>query len=276
MNIMIDIETMGNQSYSAIVNIAAVKFDLDTGVIGDTFYVDVDLQSCIDIGLTVNASTVSWWLQQNETAREKIYRAPRLSIQDALNGLSEFINTDDYVWGNSPRFDCGILQNAYHRLNIPIPWNFRNERCVRTLVSFAPEIKARFSFTGAAHDAIVDCINQIGYVCEIWKSLHLPCGLTAETAPIIEPEHEKILKVIGAIRTSFIGADYIYKNGSCFQFVKILQEIFPSVECWYDQDHAIAKIRDKYYDISGEVIPGNHIQLEASQEYLYTLKASIW
>lgn len=50
-HIMLDIETMGNQSYSSILSIGAVKFDLNTGETGDEFYTTIDLKSCLDLGL---------------------------------------------------------------------------------------------------------------------------------------------------------------------------------------------------------------------------------
>ena len=36
-HVMIDIETMGNMSHSAIVSVGAVRFDLETGEIGEKF-----------------------------------------------------------------------------------------------------------------------------------------------------------------------------------------------------------------------------------------------
>ncbi len=49
-HLMLDIETMGNESYSAITSIGAVEFDIETGETGDEFYVVVGLQSCLDAG----------------------------------------------------------------------------------------------------------------------------------------------------------------------------------------------------------------------------------
>jgi DNA polymerase III epsilon subunit-like protein len=65
-HVMVDIETMGNESYSSIVSIGALEFDLETGETGREFYVNVDLQSCIDVGLILNASTVMWWMSQDK------------------------------------------------------------------------------------------------------------------------------------------------------------------------------------------------------------------
>ena len=62
-----------------------------------------------------------------------------------------------------------------------------------------------------------------------------------------------IEKFISAIRDSFIGSQQVYTEGSCFQFYLILKSIFPETECYFDEDHAITKIDNKFYDITGEV-----------------------
>ena len=52
-HIMFDLETLDNKNTSSILSIGAVEFNLHTGEIGETLYVRVDLQSCIDEGLTI-------------------------------------------------------------------------------------------------------------------------------------------------------------------------------------------------------------------------------
>ena len=42
-HLMVDIETMGNQSNSAIVSIGAVEFNMATGETGKEFYTNVSL-----------------------------------------------------------------------------------------------------------------------------------------------------------------------------------------------------------------------------------------
>lgn len=170
-HIMLDIETMGNSSYSSIVSIGAVKFDINTGDTGDEFYINIDLQSCIDLGLGISASTVMWWMEQSDEARKGLTSGNVVSITEALKMFAEFCDEDCEIWGNSARFDCGILGNAYNKAGIPIPWNFRNERCVRTLTSFAPDIKRNYPDNGVKHNALSDCYFQIGYCSTIWNSL---------------------------------------------------------------------------------------------------------
>lgn len=171
-HLMVDIETMGKGSYSAIVSIAAVEFDIYTGQTGNTFYTNVDLQSCLNLGLKTDPETVQWWCEQSNEAL-KALEEHKEPLEIALKMFKKLIGNNAYqIWGNSARFDLGILENAYEVLGIVKPWEYYNERCVRTLVSFAPEVKQTMPFTGTKHNAIDDCLHQIKYCTAIWKALY--------------------------------------------------------------------------------------------------------
>lgn len=175
-HVMLDLETMGNKSNSAIISIGAVEFNLETGEIGDTFYSRVDIQSCLDLGLIINGSTVMWWLKQNEQARNKITEGEGSSLEvvlDAFTGWFGHLGKDVQIWGNGARFDIGILEDAYVACRWSVPWGFREERDLRTLVAFAPEIKlkAQNEFKGVVHDPIDDCKLQIDYASKIWNKI---------------------------------------------------------------------------------------------------------
>jgi hypothetical protein len=176
-HIMVDLETMGNKSNSVICSIGAVEFDINTGETGREFYVKVDMQSCLERGMIVNADTIEWWLMQNEAARLKVAMGDGMNITQALHGFKLFLedlgaNTVQ-IWGNSVRFDMGILEDAYRACKLKEPWNFRCERDVRTLVALAPYIKEHYPKSGVEHDPIDDCKYQIGYCTAIWQIL---CG----------------------------------------------------------------------------------------------------
>lgn len=169
---MVDIETMGTGVNSSILSIAAVKFDLDTGFTGDEFYVKIDLQSCLDKGLEMNANTVVWWMRQSEEARKELFQDKGGNLLPALVDFKKVFNEKSLVWGNSARFDLGVLENAFNKCEMDIPWRFYNERDVRTLVSFRPEIKREAVFEGVPHNALDDCKHQIKYCSEIWNDLN--------------------------------------------------------------------------------------------------------
>lgn len=171
--LMIDIETMGTDSFAAIISIGALEFDINTGNTGREFYVNVDLQSSINLGLQVSASTIMWWIAQGERARKSLSDNEAIHIIRALEEFAAFCSQHNYeVWANAPRFDCGLLQNAYSKVNMTVPWDFRKERCVRTLAALRPDIKNKYPNPSTAHHALQDCYYQAGYCSAVWAELN--------------------------------------------------------------------------------------------------------
>lgn len=64
---------------------------------------------------------------------------------------------------------------------------------------------------------------------------------------------DKVEAIISRIRDSFIGSQQVYTEGSCYHFYLILKEIYRGAEAYYDGDHIVTKIDDKFYDITGEI-----------------------
>lgn len=166
-HVMVDIETMGTSSDSAIISIGAVEFDINTGDTGRDFYRNVSLESSMSNGLKVDASTIIWWMDQSDEARLSL-RGDSVSLEKALMDLTDFFPKGCNVWANPPSFDLVILKNAYSIIGHKAPWNFRNERCLRTLSSMAKEIKVKHS-PNVAHNALSDCYYQIRYCVETWN-----------------------------------------------------------------------------------------------------------
>lgn len=170
-DVMLDLETMGNKSNTALVSIGAVEFNIITGKTGREFYKVIDLQSCLDVGLKVQASTIYWWLQQSDAARKRICEKGSdiyMVLEEFRTWMQDCI-AKVRIWGNGVRFDIGLLEDAYVACNMATPWYFRSEMDVRTLVSFAPEVKASMPFEGVEHDPIDDCKHQIKYCSKIWN-----------------------------------------------------------------------------------------------------------
>jgi len=174
-NIMIDIETMCNRSTASIVSIGAVQFDLKTGETGKTFYQNIDLQSCIDAGLTLSASTIMWWIDKDKEAQNSLKSMP-VKLTVALNSFETWLEECGGIycdiWANSPSFDCVILKNAFNACDIELPWRYYNERDCRTLVQFNPEIKKQM-INDLAHDALSDCLYQIKYCSAIYNTINI-------------------------------------------------------------------------------------------------------
>lgn len=177
-HIMVDLETLGTKSDSVIVSIGAVQFDMITGELGNSVEIEISLESAVENGLRMDTSTVLWWMKQGGDAREKMTIAAEsgLDLISALKEFDSFVKScgdDCEIWGNSARFDLGLLEDAYVKVRLPIPWKFRNERCVRTLVSLAPSIRDSTKFEGTPHYPVDDCKHQIRYCSAIWNSINL-------------------------------------------------------------------------------------------------------
>ncbi len=190
-HVMIDLETMGDTPTSAIIAIGAVSFGQNKDKVwvvdeSQQFYVKIQLQSCIDAGLSVDGSTVAWWLQQSQAAREEFKNNEKHHPIDFV--LMEFATWFKsiggiYPWGNGADFDVAIMNHAYSKMrlyaykgtrrqefmDLQAPWQFWNSRCFRTLKNV---IKVPVTgFEGAAHNAGADALHQAKHACLILNNM---------------------------------------------------------------------------------------------------------
>jgi DNA polymerase III epsilon subunit-like protein len=91
--VMVDIETLGLDPGAAILSIGAVRFDTDG--LGATFERNIGLESCQEAGLTIDAGTLEWWLQQDADAQHVLTGGE--SLVDALEALAEFYAFADEI-----------------------------------------------------------------------------------------------------------------------------------------------------------------------------------
>lgn len=173
-DVMIDLETMGTRNDAAIVSIGAVFFDMHRGTIGEPFCRPVNLATSVARGGTMDPGTVMWWVGQSQEARD----AMRFSAYHVDLALAEFrlwLTTqcrreDVRPWGNSARFDLGILSSAFDRSGIETPWEWWNERCYRTLRNQYPTIELD-ERGGTHHKADDDAIFQAKHLIKIVNTL---------------------------------------------------------------------------------------------------------
>lgn len=178
-DVMVDLETMGNGANAAFVSIGAVAFAAAGAPDGETkrLLINVDLQTCLDIGLEMDASTVLWWLKGSDEARAALH-TPTLEpvpVRQALTRLKAFIPDwrTTRVWSKGPSFDLTILSEAYRRTGNK--WglcSYTNERCVRTIYDLAG-IDDRAPMAGVAHNALDDAAAQAALVQEAYHRLGL-------------------------------------------------------------------------------------------------------
>lgn len=170
-NVMLDIETLSTQPDAVIIAIAAVVMDSESSI---EFYRTISLESSLSTGGTMDADVLLWWMHSNqEEARKSVFNGiSHPALDEVLTELAVFLrpitaDKSTSVWGNGADFDNLILSRAYGRLGIPVPWNFRQNRCFRTLKNLYRDKVPEPVFTGIKHHALADALHQATWLRNI-------------------------------------------------------------------------------------------------------------
>lgn len=169
-HVMLDLETWGCGNKAVIVSIGACKFDADN--ILDRFHTAIDPASCRHYGLEIDADTMIWWLDpEREEARANWLAQERVDLSSALLGFQMWV-AESYpvvsMWGNGSTFDNVILRSAYEATGQEYPVKFWQDRCYRTLKSYATAELVR---EGTHHNALDDAISQAKHLQAIAREL---------------------------------------------------------------------------------------------------------
>lgn len=180
VDIMVDIETLGKSPGSVILSIGAVAFDIGTGDINDKFYGVIDLESSLHNGLKVDASTILWWMSDDQQEpRNELLKAHEdreaSDVCETLDKFSDFIESnredgkDMRVWANPPSFDLMILDTVFDVLYMDIPWKYYEMMDFRTLKKIYSGDRPEFEVSGIKHNALYDATLQAKICSYIWK-----------------------------------------------------------------------------------------------------------
>lgn len=180
-DVMIDIETLGRTPGVAIIQIAAVPFNINTGeVSSNTFKMSIGKGAQIKAGYKWDVNTIKWWKKENPKLFDELSNSSNHYVKVAVEFQKWFRSLPDNqnirVWGNSNRFDLGIIEGWYTKsigYKFQPFWNTWLERDVRTLAMLDPKIKSETKFEGTKHNAIDDCKHQIKYCRAIVRKYKL-------------------------------------------------------------------------------------------------------
>lgn len=163
-NLMLDLETVSLSSTGGIIAIGACRFNR-YGLI-DTFYQNITLNSLRESNFHIDSYTLQWWEEQGEQSREVFING--LPVKVVLEMFSKWLNTyvkNTLIWGNGVDFDNLILSNAYKRLNMKLPWDYKLNRCYKTIIScLGGDTKPLVYKTNGLENAISQAINLINLV----------------------------------------------------------------------------------------------------------------
>jgi 3' exoribonuclease, RNase T-like len=150
LHVSLDLETLGTSASSPVLSIGLVVFNRGRILSRHEWF--LDLQEQLDRGARPDASTILWWLGQDECARNAQVHAGRISVASVLAGISATIPEECSVWGNGSSFDL------FRRHGHPVPWNFWRERDLRTALSLRLDVQRIRPLT--PHCALADAEAQ--------------------------------------------------------------------------------------------------------------------
>lgn len=164
VDVMIDIETLGDAPDGMIVQIGAALFDpFSPAEPQHPMRLAVDI--CEDSG-RLSQSTLCWWMEQSDEARRKVFLSSpeRIPLSSALQALRFYVGPRKRVWASCSGFDLCMLRCHASRVGLPW-WDVTKERDARTLrraaqLVGAPDRRLEPGFV-KPHDALEDAIMQI-------------------------------------------------------------------------------------------------------------------
>lgn len=163
---MLDLETYGTKAGCVIRSVGAVAFSLE-GAIHSDFYRNVDEATCIEAGLTIEASAFEWWSRQSQQAQDALKVDPR-PVRDVAMDFHKFFRESGavYLWCHGANFDEPLWSAVARALNLTVPWKYWNVRCTRTLYHLANFDVRSVGREGTHHSALDDARHQVRCVQE--------------------------------------------------------------------------------------------------------------
>lgn len=180
--LMFDLETAGTRSNAAIMQIGACIFDDETGEISAKFIRNVNLQSGIDAGLTVDGHVIRWWMRQGDKAIASLENPAPVDLKEAIADFHEFIiqeveNHEKLVAYCHANFDFPILISACDATGtITRVIKYTQLADVRTIVRLAyrgsiVDHPCKNGNTGVRHNALDDAVFQAQYITDSLQSI---------------------------------------------------------------------------------------------------------
>lgn len=143
-----DVETLGKESNSVILSMAAIYFDPDKGpsykeMYDDAFFVKFDVVDQMKrLDRKVGKTTMQWWSKQCDNVKLKSFKpnpAIDVKFEDGYEAMRKWAasKNDDkcYVWARG-NLDQLVLDSFEEQLELKPIWPFSRWRDVRTAVDF--------------------------------------------------------------------------------------------------------------------------------------------
>lgn len=178
-NFMLDIESLGQSPGGVVTSVAITRFVPVTGEITDEFKVNIDIQSSLNLGLTVDGSTLGFWFNPEQRGALSAMLDDAKPVSEAISLIRRFANTYDtkreaFWWANGANFDFGLLEQVFRAekngKSVHLPWKYRHLLDMRTIRQIMAYEGPPEWFDGTmfnSHDALEDCRRQVLMVKEM-------------------------------------------------------------------------------------------------------------
>ncbi len=192
-NVMIDCETMSLAGNAAVLQIGAARFSVEG--VQETIEINLSLAESMASGFNVSASTMMWWLGQDDDAREALLNGQEdaLSIKDALTMLTYFLGHNQCdnpkIWGNDPSADNRWVAELYRNAGMDQPWKHYNNRCYRTFCAERKYLAIKRPEATIKHSAMGDAVAQAEHMVHL---MHAEVVKTAPSLMSYEQEQERV------------------------------------------------------------------------------------
>lgn len=143
-----DVETLGKESNSVILSMAAIYFDPDKGpsykeMYDDAFFVKFDVVDQMKrLDRKVGKTTMQWWAKQCDNVKIKSFKpnpAVDVKFEDGYEQMRQWAESKNdskcYVWARG-NLDQLVLDSFEEQLELTPIWPFQRWRDVRTAVDF--------------------------------------------------------------------------------------------------------------------------------------------
>ena len=163
--IMVDIETLSTDMNATIVQLAAVKFNLDKGI-HDSFMVNI-LPEPKKYNTHVSKSTLEWWMKQPKEVRMS-WQKDQVELPEALTKFNAWLDKfpKSWMYCNGLSFDFPVIRWAYSQTGLKQNWDYWKEVDSRTINSL-------FDYRlppGNTHNALDDVTHQANHLLKLFKS----------------------------------------------------------------------------------------------------------
>ena len=172
-DLMIDFETLGTGPDTIVISLGACFFDLETGLIGPTFYMAFDIADQQAAGRVFTPDTLKWWMGQSGAAK-KVFNEKAKPTLEVLQTFAAWVQGQGTVskitpWGNGATFDISIIESLFKQFNVKCPWLYYNVMDMRTFRRFVAGNAKVDKAEGTNHNALDDSLNQAKFCIDHYK-----------------------------------------------------------------------------------------------------------